>query len=75
MASVMRLEGLIFCPLREMLQQFTEVRGMKRYIFTVPLNATRFSSYWVNLITSTSFRLAKQLIDSMKKDVIQKPMI
>ena len=57
---------------REMLQQFAEVRGMKRYIFTVPLNATRFSSYWVNLITSTSFRHAKQLIDSMKKDVIPK---
>ncbi len=55
---------------KEMLHQFAEVRGMKRYIFTVPFNATRFSAYWVNFITSTSFKLAKQLVTRMKIEVI-----
>jgi uncharacterized protein YbjT (DUF2867 family) len=55
---------------KEMLIQFAEVRGMKRHIFTVPFNASRFSVYWVNLITSTSFKLAKQLVVRMKKEVI-----
>ncbi|MEI7828362.1 MAG: SDR family oxidoreductase [Prolixibacteraceae bacterium] len=55
---------------KEMLIQFAEVRGMKRYIFIVPFNASRFSAYWVNLITSTSFKLAKQLVIRMKKEVI-----
>jgi uncharacterized protein YbjT (DUF2867 family) len=55
---------------KEMLHQFAEVRGMKRYIFSVPFNASKFSAYWVNLITSTSFKLAKQLVDRMKTEVI-----
>lgn len=57
---------------KEMLIQFAEVRGMKRYIFTLPLKASRFSSYWVYLITSTSYKLAKYLVNSMMADVIPK---
>ena len=55
---------------KEMLLQFAEVRGMKRYILTIPVKATRFSSYWLFLITSTSFMLAKNLVDSMNKEII-----
>ena len=55
---------------KEMLLQFAEVRGMKRYLFIIPIRATRFSSYWLNLITSTSYKLAKHLVDSLNSDVI-----
>ncbi len=57
---------------KEMLHQFAEVRGMKRYILILPIAATRFSSYWVYLITSTSYNLAKYLVDSMQSAVIPK---
>jgi uncharacterized protein YbjT (DUF2867 family) len=55
---------------KEMLQQFAEVRGMKRYIFTLPFRATRFSSYWLSIITATSYKLAKNLVDNMRTEVI-----
>ena len=57
---------------KEMLLQFAEVRGLKRRIFIVPVMTVRFSSYWVYLITSTSYSLAKYLVDSMKSEVIAK---
>ena len=55
---------------KEMLLQFAEVRGMKRYILTVPFMAPRFSSYWLFIITSTSYRLAQNLVNGMVKEII-----
>lgn len=57
---------------KEMLLQFAEVRGMKRYILTLPFTAPRFSSYWLFMITSTSLKLAQNLVWSMKKEYIHK---
>jgi uncharacterized protein YbjT (DUF2867 family) len=58
---------------KEMLLQFAEVRGMKRYILVLPFSASRFSSYWVYMITSTSYHLAKYLVDSMKTEALFQP--
>ncbi|MFD0975341.1 SDR family oxidoreductase [Salinimicrobium gaetbulicola] len=57
---------------KEMLLQFAEVRGLKRYIFTVPVMTPRLSSYWLYFVTSTSYKLAVNLVDSMKVEVIAK---
>ena len=58
---------------KEMLQQFAEVRGLKRYIFTVPVMTPKLSSYWLYFVTSTSYRLAVNLVNSMKVEVVAKP--
>lgn len=55
---------------RQMLTQFAEVRGLRRIIITVPVMSPRLSSYWLYFITSTSFALAANLVDSMKVDTI-----
>ncbi|MCD8432806.1 SDR family oxidoreductase [Tenacibaculum finnmarkense genomovar ulcerans] len=57
---------------KEMLLQFSEVRGFKRYILTLPLLTPKLSSYWLYFVTSTSFNLAQALVDSMKVEVIAK---
>ncbi len=57
---------------KEMLKQFAEVRGLKRYILTLPVSAVRFSSFWLYFITSTSIQLAGHLVSSMKQPVIPK---
>ncbi len=57
---------------KEMLLQFAEVRGFKRYVFTVPVMTPRLSSYWLYFVTSTSYKLAVNLVDSMKVEVIAK---
>ncbi|HLN73490.1 MAG TPA: SDR family oxidoreductase [Prolixibacteraceae bacterium] len=55
---------------KEMLYQFAEIRGLKRWIFTVPVMTPRLSSYWLYFVTSTSYKLAVQLVNSMKVEVI-----
>lgn len=55
---------------KEMLLGFAEERGLKRYIITVPIMTPRLSSYWLYFVTSTSYKLAKSLVDSMKIEVI-----
>ncbi|MCK9450832.1 MAG: SDR family oxidoreductase [Bacteroidales bacterium] len=55
---------------KEMLLQFAEVRDLKRYIFIVPVMTPRLSSYWLYFVTSTSYRLATNLVNSMKTEVV-----
>ncbi len=58
---------------KEMLLQFAEVRGLKRYILTVPVMTPKLSSYWLYFVTSTSYKLAASLVDSMGVQIIGKP--
>jgi hypothetical protein len=55
---------------REMLLNFAEVRGLKRKIWVVPVMTPKLSSYWLYFITSTSYKLAVNLVDSMKVEII-----
>ena len=56
-----------------MLRQYAEVRGLKRYILTVPVMSPRLSSYWLFFITATSYTLAANLVDSMKVNIVARP--
>lgn len=55
---------------KEMLLRFAAVRNLKRRIFVVPVMTPRLSSYWLYFVTSTSYKLAVNLVDSMKIEVI-----
>jgi uncharacterized protein YbjT (DUF2867 family) len=57
---------------KEMLQQYAEVRGFKNWVLTVPVMTPKLSSYWLYFVTSTSYKLALNLVDSMKIEVIAK---
>jgi uncharacterized protein YbjT (DUF2867 family) len=58
---------------KELLLKFASVRGLKRKIIVLPVLTPRLSSYWLYFVTSTSYQLAKNLVDSMKVEVIGKP--
>lgn len=55
---------------KQMLLKFAEVRKLNRYIFTLPVMTPRLSSYWLYFITSTSYTLAVNLVNSMKVNVV-----
>lgn len=57
---------------KQMLLEFAMVRGINRYILTVPLFSPRISSYWLYFVTSTSYQLATNLVESMKNEVVVK---
>lgn len=58
---------------KEMLLRFAKIRNLKRYIWVVPVMTPRISSYWLYFVTSTSYALAKNLVNSMKVEVVCKP--
>lgn len=57
---------------REMMLQYAKVRSLRLYIFTVPVMSPKISSYWLYFITSTSYKLALNLVDSMKVEVVSR---
>lgn len=57
---------------KDLLLNFAQTRGLKRKIFTVPVLTPRLSSYWLFFITSTSFSLARFLVESLKNNVLCK---
>jgi len=58
---------------KEMLLAFAKVRGLKRRIVIVPVMTPKISSYWLYFVTSTSYALAKNLVNSMKIEVVCSP--
>jgi hypothetical protein len=57
---------------KQMMLQYSEVRNLKRFIYSVPVMTPKLSSYWLYFITATSYKLAISLVDSMKVEVIGK---
>lgn len=58
---------------RQMLLGYAKVRGLRRFIGIVPVMTPKLSSYWLYFITSTSYPLAQNLVDSMKVKVVCRP--
>lgn len=55
---------------KQMLLKFAKIRGLRRYIFTIPIMTPKLSSYWLYFVTSTSYKLAVNLVNSMKVEVV-----
>lgn len=70
--KVFDIGGKDILTYKEMLLEFAKVRGLKRYILTLPVLTIKLSSLWLYLVTSTSYRLARNLVDSMRNEVIAK---
>ena len=57
---------------KQMMQLYAKTRGIKLAIITIPIMTPKLSSYWLYFVTSTSYKLAMNLVDSMKVEVICK---
>ena len=55
---------------KEMLLKYAKVRRLRRTILDVPVMTPKLSSYWLYFVTSTSYKLAVNLVNSMKVDVV-----
>ena len=57
---------------KQMMQLYAKTRGIKLAIITIPIMTPKLSSYWLYFVTSTSYKLAMNLVDSMKVEVVCK---
>ena len=55
---------------KEMMLLYAKTRKIKLWIYTLPFFSPKISSYWLYYVTSTSYKLALNLVDSMKMEVV-----
>ncbi|MDY6836919.1 MAG: NAD(P)H-binding protein [Thermodesulfobacteriota bacterium] len=55
---------------REMVEIYARVRGLHRFLFTVPVLTPRLSAYWINLITPVPAGIVFPLVEGLKNEVI-----
>ena len=55
---------------RELLLEYAEARGLKRFIIPVPLFTPGLSAHWLYLVTAASYPLAKSLVQSLVNETI-----
>ncbi|PHQ29507.1 SDR family oxidoreductase [Leeuwenhoekiella nanhaiensis] len=57
---------------KQMMLLYARVRKLSLTIIDVPVMSPKISSYWLYFVTSTSYKLALNLVDSMRVEVISK---
>lgn len=57
---------------KQMMRTYAKVRKLRLLILDVPVMTPKLSSYWLYFVTSTSYTLALNLVDSMRVEVITK---
>ncbi|MCH9616875.1 MAG: hypothetical protein SP4CHLAM5_01500 [Chlamydiia bacterium] len=67
---VLQIGGPETYSYKEMLYIFAKERGLKRWIFSVPVLTPRLSSHWLYFVTSTNLYLAKRLVASLAGDAV-----
>ncbi len=60
---------LTYC---EMMQQYAQVRCLRRSLISIPVLSPRLSSYWVNLITPIPASIARPLMLGLCNEVVVK---
>lgn len=59
----------------EMMMAYAEVRGLKRWMLSVPVLTPRLSSYWVNVVTPIPAVIARPLIEGLRNEnVVHDPI-
>lgn len=54
----------------EMMTRYAAVRGLKRWLISVPVLTPHLSSYWVHLVTPLPASIARPLIEGLRNEVI-----
>ncbi len=68
--QIFDIGGTEILTYHQMLYGFARMRGLKRWIITVPVLTPKLSSLWLVFVTSTTYSLARSLVNSMKNEVI-----
>ena len=70
-------ENLIFeiggpdqVPYAGLIREYARIRGLKRFLISVPVLTPKLSSLWLGLVTPVYARIGKKLIESLEHDTI-----
>lgn len=68
--AIVEIGGLDVLTYRDMILRYAAVAGLRRGIVSVPVLSPLLSSYWVDLVTPVSSKIARPLIEGLKNEVV-----
>ncbi|MGV8072942.1 MAG: NAD(P)H-binding protein [Syntrophobacteraceae bacterium] len=57
---------------RQLMLTYARIRGLKRFIFTVPVLTPHLSAYWINICTPVPAGVVMPLVEGLKNEVVCK---
>lgn len=68
--KVIEIGGADVLTYGDMMTGYAEVRGLKRYLISVPVLTPRLSSYWVHWMTPVSASITRPLVEGLRNEVV-----
>jgi uncharacterized protein YbjT (DUF2867 family) len=70
MGKIIEIGGSDIISYGDMMREYAQVRGLKRWLIPVPVLTPRLSSHWVHWITPIPSAIARPLIEGLRNEVI-----
>jgi uncharacterized protein YbjT (DUF2867 family) len=67
---IIEVGGANVLPYADMILQYAEARGLKRWLIPVPVLTPRLSSYWVHLVTPIPASIARPLVAGLRNEAV-----
>lgn len=67
---IVEIGGATVVTYGDMMKIYAEVRGLRRWLISVPVLTPRLSSYWVNIVTPIPAVIARPLIEGLRNENI-----
>lgn len=55
---------------RELMLRYARIRGLRRFVFSLPVPRPHLSGRWVDLVTPIPFSIAQPLVESLQTEVV-----
>ncbi len=68
--QIIEIGGADILTYGDMMRQYAEERGLRRWIVPVPVLTPRLSSYWVHWMTPVPASIARPLIEGLRNEVV-----
>ena len=69
-SAVYPLPGPEILSAREILTRTAKLMGLSPHMFRVPVMSPRLSSYWISLVTRANQRIARQLVEGLRSELV-----
>lgn len=68
--EIFEIGGADIMPYKDMMLQYAEARGLRRFLLRVPYFTPFLSASWVHLMTPVPYSLAHPLIEGLRNEVV-----
>ncbi|MBI3567808.1 MAG: SDR family oxidoreductase [Gemmatimonadetes bacterium] len=68
--GIYEIGGADILSYREMMLRYARIRGLRRFILSLPVPKPEFSSRWVDLFTPIPYSIAQPLVESLTTKVV-----